>query len=363
MTREELIQVLIPERVRQGAAYQVQDATGMIKLDAMENPFVWPSYLRTQYAQRLANCSLNRYPDPYAINVRAPLRQWMKIPESLDILFGNGSDEIIALLISSLIGSGRSVCAPDPSFVMFGALANQYSVTFEALPLDAAFDIDLDRWLAFLHENDPALIFIPQPNNPTGNLFSRERLAKIVESTKALVVIDEAYTAFTDADFLDWAVAYPNVLVMRTLSKVGLAGSRFGMLVGHPAWISEFDKMRLPYNINTLSQTAVQFALEHAPVLEEQSFRVRKERTKLIRELEKRGFNVWPSEANFVLIKCPIDQARFIFEALKLRNILIKCLDGSHPRLKDTLRITVGSSEEVDTLLSAIDQLVAELGL
>ena len=363
MTREELIQVLIPERVRQGAAYQVQDATGMIKLDAMENPFVWPSYLRTQYAQRLANCSLNRYPDPYAINVRAPLRQWMKIPESLDILFGNGSDEIIALLISSLIGSGRSVCAPDPSFVMFSALANQYSVTFEALPLDAAFDIDLDRWLAFLHENDPALIFIPQPNNPTGNLFSRERLAKIVESTKALVVIDEAYTAFTDADFLDWAVTYPNVLVMRTLSKVGLAGSRFGMLVGHPAWISEFDKMRLPYNINTLSQTAVQFALEHAPILEEQSFRVRKERTKLIRELEKRGFNVWPSEANFVVIKCSIDQARSIFEALKLRHILIKCLDGSHPRLKDTLRITVGSSEELDTLLSAIDQLVAELGL
>ena len=279
MTREELIQVLIPERVRQGAAYQVQDATGMIKLDAMENPFVWPSYLRAQYAERLANCSLNRYPDPYAINVRAPLRQWMKIPESLDILFGNGSDEIIALLISSLIGSGRSVCAPDPSFVMFSALANQYSVTFEALPLDEAFDIDLDRWLAFLHENDPALMFIPQPNNPTGNLFSRERLAKIVESTMALVVIDEAYTAFTDADFLDWAVTYPNVLVMRTLSKVGLAGSRFGMLVGHPAWISEFDKMRLPYNINTLSQTAVQFALEHAPILEEQSFRVRKERT------------------------------------------------------------------------------------
>ena len=363
MTREELIQVLIPERVRQGAAYQVQDATGMIKLDAMENPFVWPSYLRAQYAQRLANCSLNRYPDPYAINVRAPLRQWMKIPESLDILFGNGSDEIIALLISSLIGSGRSVCAPDPSFVMFSALANQYSVTFEALPLDAAFDIDLDGWLAFLHENDPALIFVPQPNNPTGNLFSRERLAKIVESTKALVVIDEAYTAFTDADFLDWAVTYPNVLVMRTLSKVGLAGTRFGMLVGHPAWISEFDKMRLPYNINTLSQTAVEFALEHASILEEQSFRVREERTKLIRELEKRGFDVWPSEANFVVIRCSIDQARSIFEALKLRRILIKCLDGSHPRLKDTLRITVGSSEEVDALLSAIDQLVAELGL
>lgn len=363
MTRDELIQALIPERVRQGAAYQVQDATGMIKLDAMENPFVWPSYLREQYAERLANCTLNRYPDPYANAVRAPLRQWMKIPESLEMLFGNGSDEIIALLISSLVGSGRSVCAPDPTFVMFKVLADQYSINFKALPLDASFDIDLAGWLECLLETDPALIFIPQPNNPTGNLFSRERLAKIVESTTALVVIDEAYTAFTDADFLDWSVIYPNVLVMRTLSKVGLAGSRFGVLVGHPAWISEFDKIRLPYNINTLSQTAVQFALEHTPILEEQSFRVRKERTKLIRELESRGFSVSPSEANFVVVKCAVDQARPIFEALKLRQILIKCLDGSHPRLKDTLRITVGSSEEMDALLVAIDQLVAELGL
>ncbi len=363
MTREELIQLLIPERVRLGAVYHVQDATGMIKLDAMENPFVWPSCLRAQYAERIAKCSLNRYPDPYASAVRVPLRQWMGIPETLDILFGNGSDEIIALLISSLIGSGRSVCAPDPSFVMFKVLADQYSVAFRALPLDSSFDIDLDGWLACLRKTDPAVIFVPQPNNPTGNLFSRERLAKIVESTQALVVIDEAYTAFTDADFLDWSVTYPNVLVMRTLSKVGLAGSRFGMLVGHPAWISELDKMRLPYNINVLSQTAVQFALEHAQILEEQSYCIRKERTKLTHELEKRGFNVWPSEANFVVVKCEVDKARPIFEALKLRQILVKCLDGSHPRLKDTLRITVGSSEEINTLLTAIDQLVAELGL
>ena len=172
---------------------------------------------------------------------RAPLRRWMEVPESLDILFGNGSDEIIALLISSLIGSGRSVCAPDPSFVMFSALANQYSVTFEALPLDEAFDIDLDRWLAFLHENDPALIFIPQPNNPTGNLFSRERLAKIVESTKALVVIDEAIQ-HSQMQIFGLGGYISKRLVMRTLSKVGLAGSRFGMLVGHPAWISNSIK-------------------------------------------------------------------------------------------------------------------------
>ena len=143
---------------------------------------------------------------------------------------------------------------------MFQVIANQYSVPFRALPLDSEFDIDVDGWMNGLMEADSALIFVPQPNNPTGNLFSKDRLAQIVESTQALIVIDEAYTAFTDADFLDWANRYPNVVVMRTLSKVGLAGSRFGMLIGHQEWIVEFDKIRLPYNINVMSQTAVQFA-------------------------------------------------------------------------------------------------------
>ena len=147
MTREELIQALIPERVRQGAAYQIPDATGMVKLDAMENPYRWPQSLRDELATRLADCALNRYPDSHADSIRAPLAQWMQIPDTLDLLFGNGSDEIIGLLISNLISTGRSVCAPDPSFVMFQVLANQYSVPFRALPLDSEFDIDVDAWM------------------------------------------------------------------------------------------------------------------------------------------------------------------------------------------------------------------------
>ena len=358
MTRDELIKTLIPERVRQSHAYQVPDASGMIKLDAMENPYDWPESLQNDLAARMARCELNRYPDPHASAVREPLRQWMGIPSELDVLFGNGSDEIIALLISNLIGTGRSVCAPDPSFVMFQVLANQYSVPFHLLPLDKDFDIDLDGWMDGLLESDPALIFIPQPNNPTGNLFSKERLAQVIESTQALIVIDEAYTAFTDADYLDWAVRYPNVVVMRTLSKVGLAGSRFGLLIGHPEWISEFDKVRLPYNINVLTQTAVQFALEHADVLEEQSQKIRAERTRLIDKLTSRGFRVWPSEANFVVMECGKQSARHLFESLKQHRILVKCLDGAHPRLTNTLRLTVGAPEESDALLSAIDQLI-----
>jgi histidinol-phosphate aminotransferase len=161
VTREELIKALIPDPVRQGDAYQVPDATGMVKLDAMENPYTWPQFFRDKLAQRLVDCTLNRYPDPHAEAVRAPLRQWMQIPETLDLLFGNGSDEIIALLISNLIDTGRSVCAPDPSFVMFQVLAKQYRVPFRALPLDSDFDIDIDGWMDGLMEADPALIFVP----------------------------------------------------------------------------------------------------------------------------------------------------------------------------------------------------------
>jgi histidinol-phosphate aminotransferase len=238
-------------------------------------------------------------------------------------------------------------------------LAKQYRVPFRALPLDSDFDIDIDGWMDGLMEADPALIFVPQPNNPTGNLFSKDRLAQIVESTQALIVIDEAYTAFTDADYLDWAADYPNVVVMRTLSKVGLAGSRFGMLIGHPDWIAEFDKIRLPYNINVLSQTAVQFALEHTSILEEQSGMIRQERVRLSTLLAQRGYTVWPSEANFVVMDCGDQSARMLFEGLKQHHILVKCLDGSHPRLCNTLRLTVGAPEESDALLAALDQLVS----
>lgn len=358
MNRDQFIQRIIPQSIIESAAYQVVDSTGMIKLDAMENPYSWPDSLRSSLANRLAACELNRYPDPSARAVRTSIKSWMKIPNALSVLFGNGSDEIIALLISSLIGSGRSVCAPDPSFVMFKVLAKQFRVPFHALPLDEEMDLDTGQWIEGLNSNDAGIVFVPQPNNPTGNLFTDDRLRAVVESTDALVVIDEAYTAFTDADYIDWAEKYPNVLIMRTLSKIGLAGSRFGLLIGAPEWISEYDKLRLPYNINTLSQAAVVFALEHSEILEEQSAAIRSERQRLTLELGHRNVKVWPSEANFILVEMPKGRAFEIFEGLKSVNILVKCLDGVHPALADTLRITVGIPCESDAMLMVLDQLL-----
>jgi histidinol-phosphate aminotransferase len=358
VNRDAYIARLIPQWVRDGAAYQVADASGMVKLDAMENPYVWPVELRAALAERLVDCELNRYPDPHASGVRDPLRAWMHIPSSLGMLFGNGSDEIIALLTSTLIESGRSVCAPDPSFVMFQVLAKQHRVPFHALPLDVTRDIDLDAWLATLRTANPGILFVPQPNNPTGNLFSKDRLIQVIEATDALVVIDEAYTAFTDADYVDWAIRYPNVVIMRTLSKVGLAGSRFGLLIGDPAWVDQLDKLRLPYNINALSQAAVQFALEHAEVLERQSAAIRDERARLHAALQARNLTVWPSEANFLIALIPDGRAREVFEGLKRHGVLVKCLDGSHPMMANALRVTVGAPHESDALLSALDQLL-----
>lgn len=359
MNRSAYIERMVPAAVRAGRPYAVPDARGLIKLDAMENPYGWPTALQQSFAATLGGCALNRYPDPRAEAIRAPLARWLGMPESLDMLFGNGSDEIIGLLVSLLIGSGRSVCAPDPSFVMFRVVASQYQVPFQALPLDEAFDIDVAGWQAALSESNPGLIFVPQPNNPTGNLFDSERLRQVIAFTDALVVIDEAYTAFTDSDCLDWADRYPNVVVMRTLSKVGLAGARFGMLIGAPEWIEEFDKVRLPYNINSLTQAAVVFALKHADVLETQSTAIRKERARLTDLLEKQGFKVWPSEANFVVVDAASQglDATALFEGLKAKGVLVKCLHGSHPRLAHTLRVTVGQPTETDVLIEALDQL------
>ena len=358
MNRQGLIDSLIPQSVRKASVYTVPDSTGFIKLDAMENPYELPHMLREKLANRLAQVSLNRYPNPRAQALRPAVYSYMNIPDDLDIIFGNGSDEIIALIISLFISSNKVVCAPDPSFAMFEVLARQFRVPFRGLPLDHAFDIDLNEWSAILGKKASGLVFVPQPNNPTGNLFSIDLLEHIIKKSSALFVIDEAYTAFTDADYLSWAKRFPNVLIMRTLSKIGLAGGRFGMLIGAPEWIREFDKVRLPYNVNALTQEAVRFFLEHAEILSQQSTDIRNERSRMITLLRNIDINVWPSEANFVVIKVASGKVEAIFNGLKKRGILVKCLDGSHPRLEDTLRLTVGKSSDTDLLVSALSELV-----
>ncbi len=328
---------------------------GMIKLDAIENPYRWPDELVDAWLAKLRTAHLNRYPDPQSAQVKEGLRREMGVALGQDILLGNGSDEIIQMLALLVSARGRCVLAPEPGFVMYRMIATLTGLDYVGIPLDAQFDLDVDAMLAAIKQHQPALVFLALPNNPTGNVFSVDRLRTIIEASEGLVILDEAYTAFTDADHLRFAEDYDNVLIMRTLSKVGLAGLRLGLLIGAAPWLAEVEKVRMPYNINVLTQLSAEFALENFQVIRQQSALIRGERERLISEL--RGLptlQVWPSEANFVLVRTPPGLAPSVFESLKQRGILVKSLDGSHPQLADCLRLTVGEPSDSDQLLAAL---------
>ncbi len=354
------IQQWVRPEIRALHAYHVPPATGMVKLDAMENPYGWPEELASEWQQLLHGAELNRYPDPQAQAVRDALRREMGVPAGFDLLLGNGSDEIIQMLALLVAGRGRCVLAPEPGFVMYRMIATFAAMDYVGVKLDANFDLDLDAMLAAIRQHQPALIFLALPNNPTGNLFSVDRVRAVIEAAEGLVILDEAYTAFTDADHLSFMQDYDNVLIMRTLSKLGLAGLRLGLLIGAPGWLAEVEKVRLPYNINVLTQLSARFALDHYQVMRQQTALIRAERERLISALRSLpGLQIWPSEANFVLVRTPEGRAREIFEFLKTRNILIKCLDSGHSLLKDCLRLTVGKPEESDQLVAALGEALA----
>jgi histidinol-phosphate aminotransferase len=341
------------------SAYHVQPAQGMIKLDAMENPYRWPDELVGAWLEKLRGAHLNRYPDPQAVPLKEGLRREMGVPAGQGILLGNGSDEIIQMLALLVSGRGRCVLAPEPGFVMYRMTATLTGLDYVGVPLDANFDLDLDAMLAAIAQHQPALVFLALPNNPTGNVFSVDRVRAVIEASEGLVILDEAYTAFTDADHLSFAEDYDNVLIMRTLSKVGLAGLRLGLLVGASAWLDEVEKVRMPYNVSVLTQLSAEFALENFQIIRQQTAVVRGERERLISDLRNLPLQVWPSEANFVLVRTPAGRAAAVFEHLRQHNILVKCLDGSHPQLHDCLRLTVGEPADNDQVVAALKSAFA----
>ncbi|SEI39864.1 histidinol-phosphate aminotransferase [Allopseudospirillum japonicum] len=343
-------------------AYPVPNAQGMLKLDAMESPYVWPAdeHMQQAWQQALQAVAINRYPAADAQELKQKLRQAFAIGDHWEILLGNGSDEIIQLLALAVAGSGRSVLAPEPSFVMFKMIATFVGMDYIGVPLNTDFSLDLQSMLTQIRTHQPALIFLAQPNNPTGNLYGEAAIAEILQTAQGLVVLDEAYTAFTDADYLPWLEKYPNLVVMRTLSKVGLAGLRLGFLVGAPAWINEIEKLRLPYNINTLTQASAVLALNYFDILKEQCQQIRQQREILSQALIDLHpeIEVFASEANFILIR--MAQAGVIFQKLKEKGVLIKCLDGAHPLLHNCLRISVSTAEENQIFLQAFASVLAQ---
>ena len=349
---------IIREEIRALSGYHIADASGMVKLDAMENPYRLPEHVRKQIADVVARAEINRYPDAGAGRLKRALREALDVPDSSDVVLGNGSDEIIQMLMLATGRPGATVMSVDPTFVMFRLIAASCGLSYASVPLAPGFALDAERMVAAIEKLEPPLIFIAYPNNPTGNLFDDAAIDRVLEAAPGIVVVDEAYHAFAGRTYMDRLPRYPNLVVMRTLSKLGLAGLRLGLLAGSSDWLRHVDKVRLPYNVSVLTQLVAEEALRHRSLLDEQAAAIKAERARLYRELELTPrMQPFPSDANFILFKT--HAADRTFAGLKERGVLLKNLHGSHPALADCLRVTVGTREENDCFLAALRESVA----
>ncbi|WP_244807662.1 MULTISPECIES: histidinol-phosphate transaminase [Caballeronia] len=338
-------------------SYPVPDATGLIKLDAMENPYTLPADLAKALGEHLAGVALNRYPAPRPAELLAKIKRTMNVPDACDVLLGNGSDELISMMSVACSKPGAKVVAPVPGFVMYEMSAKFAHLEFIGVPLKADFTLDADALVAAIDEHAPALVYLAYPNNPTGTLYDDADIERVIAASKmSLVVIDEAYQPFAEKSWMPRAAEFDNVVVMRTVSKLGLAGIRLGYMAGRPSWITQFDKVRPPYNINVLTQATADFLLDHLDVLDAQAAELRAQRTKLAREVAALpGMTVFPSAGNFLLVRVP--DAAVAFETLLTSRVLVKNVGKMHPLLANCVRLTVGSAEENAQMVAALKKL------
>ncbi len=351
-------------RIRQDVqsmhAYAVQDSTGMLKLDAMENPFALPLPLQAELGRRLGAVAINRYPGARIDELKRALERHIGLPAGQVLMLGNGSDELISLLAMGCDLPGASILAPLPGFVMYAMSAQLQGLAFHGVPLTADFELDEPAMLAAMRAHRPAITYLAYPNNPTANLWDAAVVRRLIAEAATLgglVVIDEAYQPFSSRTWLDEMRAQPeanaHVLLMRTLSKFGLAGVRIGYLVGPQAIVREIDKLRPPYNVSVLNAECALFAIEHAHVFADQAALIREQREMLIDALGKLpGVTPFPSQANMVLVRVP--DAKRSFEGLKAQGVLVKNVSTMHPLLAQCLRLTVGTPDENAQLLRAL---------
>ena len=334
-------------------AYHVPSSKNMLKMDAMESPFGIPEDLKQDFLDCIAQAQVNRYPDSNAEELHTTIRSLMDIPNDLGVLLGNGSDELIQLLAMAC-NSGDIVMSFEPSFVMYEMVAKFTQLNYQGIKLNDKFEIDLENTLKAITSNKPKLIFIAYPNNPTGNSFDYEAIKEIIKSTDSLVVLDEAYYAYSDKSFLAEIVNFSNLVVLRTISKIGFAGLRLGLLVGSQETIEQLNKLRLPYNINILTQASANFLLKEKERIANNAKIIMNERSRLFDELSLiPELAVYPSHTNFLLIKA--DNAQSLCESLKSNGVLVKGF-AVDSELENFIRISVSESKENNILLSHIKE-------
>lgn len=352
-----LIEQWVKSSIRSLNAYCVPDAEGLIKLDAMESPWTMPESVQKEWLSILRDVKINRYPDPGSTELKSILRDCLEIPDNCGFLLGNGSDELIQLIAMLVGGDGRVFIVPEPSFSMYRQISIATGTQYAGVPLNKDYSLHADKLFDAMDEHDPACIFLAYPNNPTGNCFDAAVIEQVLTQAPGLVVVDEAYFAFCGKTWLKYIVQYPNLIVLRTLSKSGLAGLRLGLLAGNPEWLDEMEKLRLPYNINSLTQASAHCFLQHYSILQLQSAQIVENRTRLFEQLTKiPGITVFPSETNFLLCKVSSDSDQ-IFNGLRDKGVLVKNLHAKGTRLENCLRVTVGAEQENTAFLNALKSL------
>ena len=357
MSLADRLERTVRQDVQSMHAYAIQDSRGLVKLDAMENPYRLSEALQRELGERLGRVAINRYPGRCVADVVAALAECVELPAGCRLMLGNGSDELISLIAMACDVPGAAIVAPLPGFVMYEMSARLQGLGFVGVPLTADFELDEAAMLAAIERHRPSITYIAYPNNPTANLWSESTIDAIVAAVGAqprgLVVFDEAYQPFASRSWMQRMAAKEHVLVLRTLSKFGLAGVRLGYLAGAASLVDEIDKLRPPYNISVLNAEATLFALEHADEFARQAAAIRAERERLQRALAALpGVRPYPSEANMILVRVP--DAKRAFEGMKLRGVLVKHVAGLHPLLAGCLRLTVGTPDENGLMIEAL---------
>ncbi len=355
MSNLDLIQ-LVKEKVQSLKAYHVENVDCEIKLHANENSFPLPPEILKQFEEVFKSTELNRYPDPDCGSLKQTLAKRLDVePENLAI--GNGSDELIQILLQVFCDPGETVGFPDPTFAMYSIIAQGMGLKSQTHPLDDQWDFKAELFLETMEASQARIAFLSYPNNPTGNCFSAPEVQKVIENFSGIVVLDEAYHDFAGKSFLSELPKHNNLILLRSLSKIGLAALRVGYAVADPVIINQIDKVRLPYNSNALSQKLTERLLNHFAPVQKQLDALIKERDGMIRELSKfKSLTVFPSDANFVLFRVEQD-ANALFKQLMESGILVRNLSG-HPRLKNCLRVTIGTPDENKAFLEKTAHII-----
>ena len=347
--------------------YLVQPSQGLLKMDAMENPHRLPLELQQLLGARLGALELNRYPGLRLDDLRAALGAHAGVPQGFELVLGNGSDELISMLAMAFDRPGACVLAPVPGFVMYGVSAQLQGLKFVGVPLNERFELDEPAMLAAITQHQPSLIYLAYPNNPTANLWDEAVIDRIIAAAPGFVVLDEAYQPFAAKSYMGRIAGHEHVLLMRTLSKFGLAGVRVGYLAGPAALVRELDKVRPPYNISVLNAECALFALEHSEVFAAQARDIVVQRVVLQAALAALpGVETFRSDANMVLVRlAPFagsgeDVASTVFQRMKVRGVLVKNMAGFHPLLANCLRLTVGAATENQAMLNALKESLCQ---